>query len=313
MTNRPGSARVRIGAALAAAAGVVVIVASPASATFPGELNGKIAYAQVDPSGNTQTIWTINPNGRGAKELTKPVFMQGDFFPRWSANGQRLVFGRLNSNSVGIWTMDADGGHQTLVTSGFEPAWSPDGRWIVFRSNTGPGGLFKIRSTAPYGLPIRLTHPPAGAVDEEPNWSADGTRIAYVETTGTSTMRADIDVLSVSTGRVTKLTGAAAACGAIGTFYSSPNFSPSSQRLLFSCINPGTHVPETVFVMSASGGTPTKITVGGDPGWSPVRGHIVYSGANKQGSPAVLVATNHGTDADVVVSFAYEPDWQPIP
>jgi Tol biopolymer transport system component len=313
MTNRRSSVRVRIGAAVATIAGVVVIIASPASATFPGRLNGKIAYANVDPSGHTQTIWTINPSGRGASELTRPVFGQGDFFPRWSADGKRIVFGRLG-NSVSIWTMDALGHHQNMVTSGLDPAWSPDGRWIVFRANTSSGALFKIRSTAPYGSPIQLTHPPAGAVDEEPNWSADGTRIAYVEVTETSTtMRAGIEVLSVRTGKVTKLTSAAAVCGATGAFYSSPNFSPSSQSLLFSCLNPGSHLPETVFRMSASGGTPTKITLGGDPGWSPVPGHIVYTGSDRQGFAAVVVATTRGTDADVVVSLAYEADWQPLP
>jgi Tol biopolymer transport system component len=57
----------------------------------------------------------------------------------WSADGRRLVFVRDDAQ---VWTMDADGGNQTQIASGFEPAFSPSGHRIVFAKN---GSLWKVR------------------------------------------------------------------------------------------------------------------------------------------------------------------------
>ena len=63
-----------------------------------------------------------------------------------------------------VWTMDPDGGNKVRVTldSGsydYDPAWSPDGTWIVYQTTTdkkkGPWSLAAVPAAG--GDPVRLS------------------------------------------------------------------------------------------------------------------------------------------------------------
>ncbi|MCX6557350.1 MAG: hypothetical protein NTW95_07990 [Candidatus Aminicenantes bacterium] len=77
-----------------------------------------------------------------------------------------------------VWIMDADGRNKMRVTCSddshdYNPAWSPDGRWIVYEttkgSKNGPWSLAVIPATG--GTPALLT--PPGADDRYPDWAPD--------------------------------------------------------------------------------------------------------------------------------------------
>ncbi|MDX8402356.1 MAG: TolB protein [Mariprofundaceae bacterium] len=59
--------------------------------------------------------------------------------PAVSPDGQRIAFSMAAGRSRHLFVMDADGGNLIQLTSeravDVQPAWSPDGRWIVFTSN----------------------------------------------------------------------------------------------------------------------------------------------------------------------------------
>ena len=160
-TRRHGaSTNPRIIAVLAAAGCAAAVLASGTAAartgavSSPGGLdtalapssasaaNGRIAFSQWDllPGGNLSghsNVYTINPNGTGRRQLTHVAAAQAAGAPDWSPDGTRIVYESNQTGDYRIWVMNADGSGQRRLTNdpGFadlEPAWSPDGKHILF-------------------------------------------------------------------------------------------------------------------------------------------------------------------------------------
>jgi len=120
------------------------ILASEAGGTFAGR-NGRIVFSHFTSSSPGQ-ITTLTPQGRHARVLTnyKRDAVQPDVSPR----GGRIAFTLIGSRRVPdkIITMRIGGANAHTITHGCtgqclgdgEPAWSPDGRQIVFNRAFGP-------------------------------------------------------------------------------------------------------------------------------------------------------------------------------
>jgi Tol biopolymer transport system component len=154
-----------------------------ASSAHPGK-NGRVAFVRVVagpspggvPLGRHAQIYTVAPDGTGARALTSGV----DYQPSWSPEGSRLAFSR-NTDPTGtglgsweIFVVDARGSAvQRLTTSAVDersPTWSPDGSRLAFEAN---GAIWTMRDD---GRQRRLLVRDARA----PAWSPDGRWIAYV-------------------------------------------------------------------------------------------------------------------------------------
>ena len=119
-------------------------------------------------------VYRMNPDGSGVKSLTS---VGGNCRPDWSPDGKRIAFVSDAADGKGdVWTMDADGKNKVRVTVGddsydYNPAWSPDGRWIVYETTKGsksnPWSLAVIPAGG--GTPALLT--PPGADDRYPDWA----------------------------------------------------------------------------------------------------------------------------------------------
>ena len=119
-------------------------------------------------------IYRMNADGSDVKGLATKG---GSCRPDWSPDGKRIAFVSHVADGKGdIWTMDPDGGNKVRLTLDsasydYDPAWSPDGRWIVYQSTTdkkrGPWRLNAIPATG--GEAIRLS--PDGADDRFPDWA----------------------------------------------------------------------------------------------------------------------------------------------
>jgi len=120
------------------------ILASEAGGTSAGR-NGRIVFSHFTSSSPGQ-ITTLTPQGRHARVLTnyKRDAVQPDVSPR----GGRIAFTLIGSRRVPdkIITMRIGGANAHTITHGCtgqclgdgEPAWSPDGRQIVFNRAFGP-------------------------------------------------------------------------------------------------------------------------------------------------------------------------------
>lgn len=102
------------------------------------------------------------------------ILAEGDQ-PRFSPNGQRIVFVSRRTKNEDIWTMTREGSSQTQLTTDTkadtDPFYSPDGRRIVFASKrTGNYDIWVMDSDG--GNQRQLTFDSAD--ETQPCWSIGG-------------------------------------------------------------------------------------------------------------------------------------------
>ena len=198
---------------LIAGLGIAVLVPATARATFPGE-NGRIVFSSDRGSAQFQyQLYSMRPDGSGVRRLTDLPGL-ATVYAELSPDGQRVVFEGDDPNGVRdseLYVVSTSGGasHQLTHNTGLDadPAWSPDGRWIVFcraASATGAPDLYVMRSD---GSDVRrLTANPAS--DCQPQWSPGGGWITFASD------RAEVPgARSTSCGRVAGIPGVSRRCG----------------------------------------------------------------------------------------------------
>ncbi|MBP8165044.1 MAG: PD40 domain-containing protein, partial [Anaerolineales bacterium] len=106
----------------------------------------------------------------------------------WAPDGQRLVFispCNIKKDSYpqsSLYIVNVDGSDPQIIQSGiggdFEPAWSPDGKYIAFTSLRD--GYMQIYSYNVLNQQVtRLIETPRNQYARQPSWSPDGERIVY--------------------------------------------------------------------------------------------------------------------------------------
>jgi eukaryotic-like serine/threonine-protein kinase len=138
--------------------------------------------APYDSVVQVKDIWIKQLAGGPGTKLT--LDQKTDSYAAWTPDGRSVTYSSDVAGSFDLWTKRADGGTQALLqqheTRGaFSPRWSPDGRWLVFRtdrSKPGAGDILGIRpgiDTVP--IPLVAT----GFTESAPAISPDGRWLAY--------------------------------------------------------------------------------------------------------------------------------------
>jgi Tol biopolymer transport system component len=289
---------------------------------------GRIAFVS-DRAGDLD-IWTMNPDGSGAMNVTDaagaPAF---NLEPDWSPDGTRIAFRSGSGATAEIYIVNADGTELTQLTDNpfkdYAPVWSPDGSTIAFASNRNDPnfatcvGLFTgcnndiFVMPATGGPPVQITVDSGS--DHFPQFSPDGESIAYVSDMGGTSAIYTVDLDTVTT---TKLTPDTLRAGP-------PDYSPDGTKIAFEnnfypCTTGNADCRTDVFVMNADGSSITQLTGkfrnNADPCWSPDGGTIVFTHSNSaQFNPQQIYEMNpDGTGTARVTPVndnAFGPDWGP--
>jgi WD40-like Beta Propeller Repeat len=132
-----------------------------AVASFPGG-DGVIAYSAAHTV--AAGIWVVDPTTGNQLQLTSAA---GDEDPSFSASGNMIAFQRRERGAATIYIAQADGWQAKPLISGGQPAFSPDGRQLVF---VRPTGLFLVNLTGASRVRQITFH----RGDRRPRWNVKG-------------------------------------------------------------------------------------------------------------------------------------------
>ncbi|MFN7926302.1 MAG: protein kinase [Bryobacteraceae bacterium] len=213
---------------------------SAAGGDFAFARNGTFVYLPARQSELGWPISWVDGSGR-TQALHSPT---GRYFsPRFSPDGRRLVFSMNSGKGADIWVkdldLDAPSRLSFLAGTNAYPVWTPDGKYIVFRStNPAAPGLYGVRSDGTgeakkltQGNPLAFPH----------SFSPDGTHLAVAQPgsggndiyVAPVTSGGEPDSLGLALGKPEPFLGTSA-------YENTPAFSPDGRWLAYASNESGT-------------------------------------------------------------------------
>ena len=265
-------------------------------------------------------IYVIPKPGYPARSLTSGAF--NDTNPVWSPNRRRIAFfrgGSTASAKTTLWLMNADGTGQKQLSSTpvqrarFDstswlggsggPAWSANGKEIAFIGvSPSYGDLYTINADGTGLADVTAGKPPlekdaAGIGARFPNWSKDGTKIAFSTVYGE--FPSILTIAPAGTGITLLLTHA-----------NQETWSPDGTEFAFVRSVGGGH--DAIYTSTATGANEVELTPTSDnfePSWSPDGTQIAFVRANQ-----ITVMNADGSHIKQIsrhdpTHFVENPDW----
>jgi TolB protein len=191
-----------------------------------------LAMTCVTPDHPGRRVYVIPSAGGAPRMVTANA---NSWIHSWSPDGKTILFSRPANGSLNIFSIPAEGGDETALTTGTgindDPDFSPDGQYVYFNSDRAGGmQIFRMR---PDG-----SHPEQMTFDDRHNWTAhpspDGKSVlilSYAKDVTGHAANKDITlrILEVATGKVRDLVEIVGGSGTDNV----PNWAPDGAHFAF--------------------------------------------------------------------------------
>ncbi len=300
----------RLAVSVLALGGLIVTLAAPAAATFPGQ-NGRIAFVQGPD------VYTMNSDGSDVKQLTNLGPDSGSAWESWSPDGKQIVFNEYRPpDFLGqLWLMNADGSNQRLLFAEGDldeerPSFTPDGASVVFSRCQLDGEtctLYQIKTDGS-GL-TAITKFDFGIQDLSAVYSPLSGKLAFTSVARGGIICA-IYLTTAQGSKVHQITPPVLSAR-------QPDWAPDRTKVAFSthCGNPQN---EEIWVVDAEGSRLRRLTKNGDeyyngphdkhPSWSPAGDAIVFErDAPDFSSSGIFIMKADGSRPTKVLNLSAKP------
>ncbi len=213
-------------------------------------------------------IWRVDSDGANAQ----PVSEAGALSPAWHPSGTRFAFSQFGEAGTRIMVQEWGGVARPLPGTGrglhITPAFSPDGRTIVWAAGEGNGTDLVARDEGESGArPVTVGR---GADNVSPTFSPDGRRVAF--TSGRSG-HPEVYIADADGTNAELLTSFSFGDRA---YRSNPSWSPDGRAVAYQSQLEGRFQVMTIALRDRATKQLTSDGENEDPSWAPDGRHLVF-------------------------------------